>query len=138
MVKTINCFGIFPTAPILEARMLPDYTLIINARNFSKSPTETEFEIVVKNVSAPGDYLLNTTVVYPSHYASFAYFVRRKFTPLNEWITTSLVTGKVTITKIVFGANAFASGTFEFDAASMTNSGPVIHVTEGRFDVRLP
>ena len=131
-------FSIFPTAPILEARMLPDRTLIINARNFSKSPTETEFEMVIKNVLAPGDYFLNTNVIYPGLSASYAYYVRRKFNPLNEWITTAQVTGRVTITKIETGASAFASGIFEFDAASITNTGPVIRVTEGRFDVRLP
>ena len=131
-------FGIIPTASKLEARMLPDHTLIINARNFSRSPTETEFEFVIKNVTATGEYFFNNNVTYPGLSASYTYYVKRKFTPLNEWITTSQVTGRVLITKIETGAGAFASGIFEFDAISMYNSSQVIHITDGRFDVRLP
>ena len=131
-------FGIIPTAPILEARMLPDNSLIITARNFSKSPTETEFEIRVKNVTSTGDYLLNTNTSHPNTGVSYAYYVHRRFNPLNEWITSSLYTGKVTITKVETGANAFVSGTFEFNAISIYNGTSVAQITEGRFDVKLP
>ena len=131
-------FGIIPTAPKLEARMLPDYTLIINARNFSRSPTETEFEIRVKNVTTTGDYLLNTNTTHPGLDASYAFYVRRRFNPTDEWITNAQYTGKVTITKIETGTNAIASGLFEFDAIGIINPGHVIHITEGRFDVKLP
>src|SRR5882724_1729284 len=87
-------FSIFPASDLLEAMMLPDHTLIINARNYSKSPNETEFEIRIKNVVAPGEYFLNNDVVHPSLTYSYAYYVQRKFTPVNEWITTSQFTGK--------------------------------------------
>ncbi len=129
-------FGIVPTAPILESMMLPDNTLIIKARNFSKSPTETEFEFRIKGVTAPGDYLLNTDVSHPSLASSYVWYILRKINPLNEWITTSQATGKVTITRIELGTNAIASGTFEFDAFS-SDDNSIIHVTEGRFDVRI-
>jgi len=129
-------FGIVPTAPTLEARMQPDNIIIINARNFSKSPTETEFEFRIKGVTATGDYLLNSDVSHPSLASSYAFYILRKVNPLNEWITTSQATGKVTITKIQPAPNAFVSGTFEFDAASPVDAS-IIHVTEGRFDVRI-
>ena len=130
-------FGIIPTASKLEARMLPDNTLIINARNFSKSPTETEFEIQIRNVTAPGEYLLNRNTGYPPTGVNYAYYVRRKFNPLNEWITNTRNTGKVIITKAESGSNEIVSGTFEFNAISIYDSINVVHITEGRFDVRL-
>src|SRR5437773_7972968 len=80
-------FGIVPTAPILEARFLGENNLLINARNFSASPTESEFEFFIKGVTAPGTYSLNTTVSYPTTASSYAYYVHRKFTPYYEWIT---------------------------------------------------
>ena len=117
--------------------MLPDNTLIINARNFSRSPTETEFEIIIKNVIAPGEYLLNVNTGHPNLGASYAYYVRRRFTPLNEWITTSQFSGKVTITKTEMGSNGITSGLFEFYAKGLIDTSQVIHITEGRFDLRL-
>ena len=130
-------FGIIPTAPKLEARMLPDNTLIINARNFSRSPTETEFEFIIKNVTAPGEYLLNVNTGHPNLGASYAYYVRRRLTPLNEWITTSQFSGKVTITKTEMSSNGITSGLFEFYAKGLIDTSQVIHITEGRFDLRL-
>ena len=130
-------FGIVPTAPILEARMVSGNTLIINARNFSKSPTETEFEFRIKNVTGPGEYLLNSDVSHPSLDNSYVYYVLRKVNPLNEWLTSSQYSGRVLITRLETGANAFVSGTFELDAVSEDDNS-VIHITEGRFDVRLP
>lgn len=128
-------FGIAPTAPILEARFFPDSSFIMNARNFSLEPTETEFEIFIRNMSTTGTYSLNTiTANYPSQSASYAYYVKRKFTPLNEWITNDQYTGTVTITK---NDNHIVSGTFQFQAINMYNNPQPITVTDGRFDVRV-
>lgn len=128
-------FGIVPTASILEARFMPGRDLIINARNFSSSPVETELELFVKNAKAPGTYLLNTNVSYPTIVASYGYYVHRKITPDNEWITSGEYTGSITITKIDT-VNGFVSGNFAFHAINLYNTPQSMNITEGRFDVR--
>ncbi len=127
-------FGPFPAHDILEARM-SGRDITINARNFSASPNETEFQLTIFNVTAPGTYLLNTNVVHPNGAASYGYYVKRNITPQNEWLTSSTYTGTVTITRID-AVNMIVSGNFEFDAGSIYNS-EVLHVREGRFDVKI-
>ena len=128
-------FGIVPTAPKLEARFAGS-DLYINARNFSSSPTESEFEISIKNVTGTGNYVLNTTASSPaSSTSSYGYYVHRQVTPDNEWMTSSQYTGTVTITKID-SINHFVSGTFQFQAINLYNAPQPISVTEGRFDVK--
>lgn len=128
-------FGSIPVNDILEARLIGDW-LTINARNFSKSPTETEFEIRILGVTGPGTYLLNEDAVHPSNDESYAFYVKRKFTPENEWMTSSVNTGSVTITKLDV-ANKIVSGTFHFDMMNIFNTPEPIAVTEGRFDIKL-
>ena len=130
-------FGIVPTAPKLEAKIIgSDFTL--NARNFSSSPTESEFEIYIKGLTETGigNYSLSAAASYPDPYHSYAYYVHRKFTPDNEWVTTAPYTGTVTITKID-SVNHFVSGTFQFQAINLYNPPQPINVTEGRFDVKI-
>lgn len=130
-------FGIVPTASVLEARFSGTDGVFINARNFSSSPTETEFEIYLKDITGPGTYLLNqTTQKEPNHSASYAYYVKRKITPLNEYITGASYTGKVELTKFDI-ANHIISGTFEFIAGDIDTPSLSITVTEGRFDIKL-
>lgn len=130
-------FGIAITAPILEARYFDGRTIIINARNFSSSPTESEFEIHLMNVVTPGVYLLNTTSQkYPYQAGNYAYYVVRKLIPLNEWMTNSQYTGQVEITR-TDTVNRIVSGTFQFQAINLNNSPQPINVTEGRFDVKI-
>lgn len=130
-------FGIALTAPILEARYGGNNSIFINARNFSSSPTETEFEIYLENVTTTGTYLLNeNTGIYPSHAASYAYYVKRKITPENEWITNTQYTGKVEVTALD-SINKFISGTFEFEAINLYNDPKPIRVSQGRFDVKI-
>jgi hypothetical protein len=128
-------FGVVPTAPILEARFVSDHDLLINARNFSSSPTESEFELFIKGATVPGTYLLNTAATYQNYNASYGYYVHRKFTPDNEWITSTLYAGSITLTKIDT-VNLFVSGTFEFQAINMYNTPQPLNITEGRFDVK--
>ncbi len=128
-------FGAVNIGTKLECRRMPTKDIIINARNFSSSPTETEFELRIKEVTATGTYPLNTTVSYPSGSASYGYYVKRKITPLNEWLTNSQYTGSVTITKIDT-LNRFVSGTFQFNAINLYNNPEPLTVTEGRFDVK--
>lgn len=128
-------FGSLPANDILEARMSGTY-LIINARNFSSSPTETEFEIRIKDVVAPGTYVLNANVSPPSATQSYAYYVKRRVTPLDEWVTASTHTGIVHITR-VDTVNLIVSGTFEFSMKNLSGSGDPLTVTEGRFDLKL-
>jgi len=128
-------FGVAATAPILEARVNGLGGVFINARNFSSSPVETEFEIHLASVAGPGNYELNSnTDIYPYQSGSYAYHVKRKINPLNEWITGSQYTGSVTITKFDT-ASKIISGSFAFKAGSMDSSASAIDVTEGRFDV---
>jgi hypothetical protein len=129
-------FGVVPTSPILEARFENTNNLVINARNFAGQPTETEFEIYLFNVTGPGTYNLNVnTGKYPGHSGNYAYYIERKFHPLNEWITNSQYTGTVRLTK-VDRENKIVAGTFEFNAITMEGDPKPLSVTDGRFDVK--
>jgi hypothetical protein len=126
-------FGAINIGTKLEARRIND-DILINARNFASSPTETEFAIFIKGGIATGTYLFNTNVSHPSNSASYAYYVKRKLTPEKEWITSSAQTGSVTLTRVDL-VNHIVSGTFQFNAASIY-SDPVLVVTDGRFDIK--
>lgn len=129
-------FGIVPTAPILEARFGGNNSIFINARNFGAEPTETEMELYLQNVQKPGMIYLNqNTSYYPSQSASYGYFIKRKVTPLDTWMTNSTLGGWVNISKLDI-ENKVISGTFEFQAQGQ-NGSPNISVTEGRFDVKI-
>ncbi len=128
-------FGPFPANDILEARLAGPTEILINARNFASSPNETEFEILITGVTGPGTYLLNNNVVRPAS-SSFGYFVKRNFTPENEWLTSSTHTGSVTITRLDL-VNKIVAGTFQFTAMNLYNAPKLLTVTEGRFDLRL-
>ncbi|HPG10126.1 MAG TPA: DUF6252 family protein [Chitinophagaceae bacterium] len=128
-------FGPIPANDILEARMI-GRDIIINARNFASSPNETEFELRINDVNAPGTYLLNTDVVHPANNVSYAYYVKRNITPDNEWLTSSASTGSVTISK-VDTVNWIVSGTFQFDMLNIYNAPQPLSVTEGRFDIKV-
>ena len=128
-------FGPFPANDILEARFIANQDLFINARNFSSSPNETEFEIFLKGVTGPGEYILNATSNYPTLAVNYAYYVKRNINPQNEWMTSAQYTGSVNITK-VDTINRFVSGTFQFTAINLYNAPELVTVTEGRFDVK--
>ncbi len=132
-----KAFGPINANTILEVRILGAQDFFIHARNFSTSPTETEFEFFLKGVTAPGTYQLNTNVSYPSTAASYGYYVKRRFSPLNEWITSSMHTGSVTISKVDLVTRIIA-GTFQFTAADIIDPTKVIVVSEGRFDLKIP
>lgn len=123
-------FGPIQGNDILMVRVINGEDYYINARNYATSPTETEFEIFLKGVTAPGTYLLNGT-------GSYAYYVKRKLTPLDEWKTSSTHTGSVTITKVDLVTRILA-GTFEFRAVNMDDPARQLTVTEGRFDIKIP
>lgn len=130
-------FGIVPTTPILEANFAGSNSIRINARNFGSSPTETEIEIILFNITGPGTFLLNqNTSKYPSHSSSYAYYVERRFTPKYEWITSDKFTGKVEVTRYDMVAKII-SGTFEFTAKERSDATTPLSVTEGRFDLPI-
>jgi len=130
-------FGFASTAPILEGNYFDGRTIIIHARNFYSSPTESEFEIHLMNVVTPGVYLLNTTSQkYPYQAGNYAYYVVRKFIPSNEWMTNSQYTGQVEITK-TDTVNRIVSGTFQFQAINLYNTPQPVTITEGRFDIKI-
>jgi hypothetical protein len=129
-------FGIVPTAPILAARYYGD-GIIINAGNYSSSPTESEFEIYIQHLSGPGVYPLNfDTQKYPNENGSYAYYVLRKLTPLNEWITGTQYSGSVNIT-LNDTTNRIISGTFQFNAMNLYGAQQQLQVTDGRFDIKV-
>lgn len=129
-------FGIVPTAPLLEARFIDDH-IKINARYFATSPTESEFEIYLKDVVAPGVYPLNKNVaIYPNQSESYGYFVKRRFRPTAIYLTNERYTGSVTITR-VDKPNKIVSGTFAFRAENVDVPGTYITVSEGRFDIKM-
>ena len=128
--------GILPTAPLLEARFSGDQSIVITARNFSRTPIETEMEIYLKGATAPGTYPLNqNTARYPSQSASYAYYVKRNVTIEDQWMTGNEGTGEVVITKLDVPGRIIA-GTFQFTANAKYGSAPIT-VTEGRFDVKI-
>ncbi len=128
-------FGIVPATNLLEASLNGPQSLIIYARNFSATPTETVMELQVTGITGPGTYYLDQTITKPSA-LSYAYFVKRTITPEDEWQTSTHTTGIVTITRYDF-ANRIISGTFEFNAASLYHSDQLLSVTDGRFDVHF-
>gem|GEM_PF-2146744 len=130
-------FGIVPTAPLIEASFGGGDDYFINARNFSCSPNESEFEFFLKDVKGPGTYLLNqNTQIRPSHRASYAYYVERRGRPLREWITSQQTPGTVVITR-VDKSNRILAGTFRLRMKPLSGDGGIIEVTDGRFDVRI-
>ncbi len=127
-------FGPIPASNLLEAiRLGPNF--YIRARNFSSSPNETEFEIFLKDVTGVGTYQLNTTMTAPSTGASYGFYLKRNFTPTNEWLTSATYSGTVNIS-LLDTANNILAGTFQFTAADIYGSDPPVTITEGRFDVR--
>ena len=122
-------FGIMPSAEILEAHYTPDNSVMINARNFASSPTESEFKFEIKGITGPGVYSLT------DESGSYAYYVERKITPTGEWKTNSQYSGTVTITTDD-RTNKILAGTFQFHAASLYGEAPIT-VTNGRFDVKV-
>ena len=127
-------FGILPADDLLDARFNSPGSLLITAKNFSASPKETQFEIQIVGVDGPGTYSMNKNVVRPSA-DGFAYYVKRVLTPQDEWMTNPTYTGTVTLTKLDVH-NRIVAGTFEFKAGSLMNSGSVLTVTDGRFDIK--
>jgi hypothetical protein len=129
-------FGPFPADNILVATIVGN-DIRIEVQNFASSPNETGMYIYLTNVLAPGTYPLNTTVSHPTTSASYAFYVKRRLSPLSEWITSGSKTGSVTVTKID-RTNKIIAGTFEFSANPILNAGdaPLV-VTEGRFDIKL-
>jgi hypothetical protein len=127
-------FGPLPADNLLDAiRLGPNF--YIRARNFASSPNETEFEIFLKDVTGAGIYPLNTTLGARSTAASYGFYVKRNFSPSNEWLTSVAFSGSVNIS-LLDTTNNIMSGTFQFTAEDILGSDPPLTVTEGRFDVR--
>ena len=127
-------FSAFPASNLLEARRLgPNF--FINARNFSTSPKETEFEIFLKDVTGTGVYQLNTTLGGRSTNASYGFYVKRNLSPTNEWLTSAVYSGSVNIS-LLDTTNHIIAGTFQFNAEDIFGSDPPLTVSEGRFDIR--
>ena len=126
--------GPIPANDKLESQLFPNGDLRIIAKNIASSPNESEFDMFITGITGPGTYSLNNDVSYPQLVKSFGYFVKRKLTPSNEWITSSTNTGAVTITRFD-PANHIVSGTFQFNAGSLYTPGDILPVTEGRFDL---
>jgi len=130
-------FGPFPSNNLLQVRYNTSTSvLIINARNFASSPKETEFEILLVGVHGPGTYVLNSKITSFPTDLNYGYFIKRKIIPLDEWVTSPVQTGSVTITKLDT-VNLIVSGTFSFSAECMNGTAAPLQVTEGRFDLKI-
>jgi hypothetical protein len=127
-------FGPIPANDKLTSQLFPNGDLRIIAKNIASSPNESEFDMFITGITGTGTYSLNNNVSYPSLLQSFGYFVKRRLTPSNEWITSSTNTGTVTITRFD-PANHIVSGTFQFNGGSLYTAGDIISITEGRFDL---
>ncbi len=127
-------FGSINASNLLEARLLGN-NFYLTAQNFASSPNETEFDIAIIGLTSVGTYTLNSNTSHPNSNFSYAYYVKRKFSPLFEWITSSIYTGSVNISKFDT-ASRIISGTFAFQAGETTNAAAPVNVTEGRFDVK--
>lgn len=128
-------FGIIPANNLLEAFYSGPNSIMITARNFSASPTETVLEMQIANIDGPGTYYMNQDFTKPTA-ASYAYYVKRTITPEDEWQTSTKNNGTVVITR--FDQNEkIISGTFEINAGSLYHNGQAISITEGRFDVKF-
>ena len=130
-------FGPFTATAALQVYINANMDVTINAMDLSASPTETEFEILLKGVTGPGTYLLNSNTTYPSTSFNYAYYVKRVLTPQEEWITSASQTGFVIITKFDI-PNKIVSGTFQFNMVDSSDPTRTLNVTEGRFDIRMP
>ena len=128
-------FGILPANNLLEAFYSGPNSVIITARNFSASPTETVFEMQIADLTGPGTYYMNQDISKPSAF-SYVYYVKRTITPENEWQTSTKHMGVVNVTRFD-RTEKIISGTFELNAGSLYNSGESLTVTEGRFDVKF-
>jgi hypothetical protein len=127
-------FGPFNASNLLEARLLGN-NFYLKAQNFASSPNESEFDLAIGGITGTGTYLLNTNTNYPSQGVNYGYYVKRKMTPLNEWITSSANTGSITITRFDTTARVI-SGTFQFTGGEIYNSAAAVTVSDGRFDVK--
>lgn len=129
--------GIIPTAPILEANFAGNNSYIINARNFGSTPNESEIELFLYNVTAPGTYALNTsTSSGVNAIASYGLYIERKVSPIGNWITDPQHTGSITVTRLDPVAKII-SGTFYFTGKDIMGTAGPVTVTEGRFDVKI-
>ncbi len=99
----------------------------------SYSKDKTGFQFYLRDVSKPGEYLLNSytnlsggELKQPMNYG--AYYI-----PGKVYMTTSEHTGKVIVTR-ADTVNGIVSGVFEFTAV---HGGETVTVSNGRFDVDL-
>lgn len=127
-------FAGIPDNDMLTVRRLGD-NLIITAQNFASSPTETEFVIKLFGVTGPGTYYFNTDANHPGGTSNYAYHVKRRLSPIDDWITSTRQTGSITLTRYDINAKIVA-GTFQFNAENVMNQAQTISVTEGRFDIK--
>lgn len=127
-------FGIVPANNLLEAFYSGPNSVMITARNFSSSPTETVLEMQIADITGPGTYYFNQDFTKPTG-ASYVYYIKRTITPENEWQTSTKHSGSVTITRFD-RVEKIISGTFEVNAGSLNNTGSLA-ITEGRFDVKF-
>lgn len=127
-------FGVINASNLLEARLLGN-NFFLTAQNFASSPNESEFDIVIVGLTAPGTYTLNSNTSHPNSNFSYGYYVKRKLSPLFEYITSTTYSGTVNITRFDT-TSRIVSGIFAFQAGETANTAAPINVTEGRFDVK--
>jgi hypothetical protein len=137
--NTIDAFGlkkIYAGFPVINGVVY----LNINAnRRYKKEGINSDIDIYVANATGLGTYTLNydNAIGYPATRPSnsvASYKITDNFT--FPYQTDSLNTGQLTITKYDV-VNGIYAGTFQFTAQNI-NDGSLIHITDGRFDLKLP
>ena len=125
----------------------PDYPIIGGYRNalppvyYNRTNVEisarkpyTNLSFYIRNVNQVGTYNLNSNVspntVNPQNYA--LYITSGDALPETEYITTTVYTGQVEITK-ADTVNRIVAGRFSFKAVNKA-SGKTVEITNGRFD----
>jgi hypothetical protein len=117
-----------------------EYFFIIRAhRRHEKEGIASDIALFIQGGNKPGAFPLEDNEAIGPRLSTpigsvGVYKISNDFTYPYE--TDSLHTGQVTITRYD-AANKIAAGTFYFTAQNVDNDS-IVHITNGRFDVKLP
>ena len=129
----------YPDYPVIGGYRNPLPPIYYNRTNVDISARKpyTNISLYLRNVNQVGTYNLNfntlpiPNTLYPQNHGLYATFGNAM--PETEYITTSVYTGQVEVTK-ADTTNGIVSGRFSFKAVNKA-SGKTVEITNGRFDM---